>query len=109
MLPYDKNLRDRSRQLRNEMTTAEQFLWSKIRLNQINGRRFYRQKLIGEYIADFYCPKTKLVIEVDGGLHLSHEVAEYDKVRSEYMEGMGLRILRFTNIEVLTNIKEVLK
>ena len=109
MLPYDKRLKQRSRQLRENMTAAEQFLWSKIRLNQLKGYRFYRQKPVGEYIADFYCPKVKLVIEVDGGIHLSHKIKEYDKARDAYMEGMGLYILRFTNIEILTNVKKVLK
>jgi very-short-patch-repair endonuclease len=109
MLPYDKRLREPSRRLREAMTAAEQFLWSKIRMKQVSGYWFYRQKPVGEYIADFYCPKAKLVIEVDGGKHLSRENREYDKVRDKYMEGLGLRILRFTNIEILTNIKGVLK
>jgi len=54
-------------------------------------------------------PRAKLVIEVDGGQHFSSEIAEYDKVRNEYMAGLGLRVLRFTNTEVLTNIKGVIE
>jgi len=72
------------------MTAAETFLWSKIRMKQVKGHWFYRQKPIGEYIADFYCPRAKLVIEVDGGQHFSSEIAEYDKARE------SLRLLRGT-------------
>jgi very-short-patch-repair endonuclease len=109
MLPYDRRLRERSQQLRKSMTAAETFLWSKIRMKQVKGHWFYRQKPVGEYIADFYCPKAKLVVEVDGGQHYSNEIAEYDKVRNEYMAGLGLRVIRFTNKEVLTNIKGVIE
>jgi len=109
MLPYDRRLRERSQQLRKTLTTAEVFLWSKIRMKQVKGRWFYRQKSLGEYIADFYCPAAKLVVEVDGGRHFSGEIIEYDRVRSEYMAGLGLKVLRFTNEEVLTDIKGVLE
>jgi very-short-patch-repair endonuclease len=109
MLPYDKRLRERSKQLRKSMTAAETFLWSKIRMKQLKGHWFYRQNPIGEYIADFYCPRTKLVVEVDGGQHFSDEMMEYDRVRNEYMAGLGLRVLRFTNTEVLTNIEGVIE
>jgi very-short-patch-repair endonuclease len=90
------------------MTDAEKLLWSKLRMKQVHEQIFYRQKPIGEYIADFYCPKAKLVVEIDGGQHFSDESIEYDKVRSEFMAGMGLRVLRFTNTEVLTNVEGVL-
>ena len=109
MIPYNTNLKRRSQELRNNMTTAEHFLWSKINNNQILRHRFYRQKPIGDYIADFYCPKAKLVIEVDGNLHRIKENIEYDKIRDQYMESLGLMILRFTNKEILTNIHMVVK
>jgi very-short-patch-repair endonuclease len=108
MLPYDRSLRDRSRQLRNDLTPAEQFLWSKMKRKQL-GCWFYRQKPVGIYIADFYCPSAKLVIETDGGQHMHGKILEYDKARNEYISGIGLRILRFTNRQVLTNIGEVIK
>ena len=88
MEKYDKKLKQPSRQLRNNSTDAEILLWSKIRMRQIRGLLFYRQKPLGGYIADFYCPKAKLVIEVDGGQHLTPEAIEYDKVRDEYMANM---------------------
>jgi very-short-patch-repair endonuclease len=91
------------------MTDAEKYLWSRIRIKQLNGYWFYRQKPVGEYIADFYCPKAKLVVEVDGGQHFSEETAEYDKIRDENMRSLGLRVIRFTNTEVLKNIEGVLE
>jgi very-short-patch-repair endonuclease len=109
MLPYDRRLKERSQQLREDMTAAERFLWSKIRMKQLNGYWFYRQKPVGEYVADFYCPKAKLVVEVDGGQHFSKEIIKYDRVRNEYMASMGLRVLRFTNTEVLQNIEGVIE
>lgn len=109
VLPYKGNLKQLSRQLRGNMTDAERHLWTKIRMNQLNGYRFYRQKPIGDYIVDFFCPRAKLVIEVDGGQHLSDGATEYDKVRDKYMSSLGLKVLRFTNIDVLTNIEGVVE
>jgi very-short-patch-repair endonuclease len=107
-LPYDKRLKARSQALRKVMTPAERFLWSKIRLNQLKGLRFYRQKPIGTFIADFYCPKANLVIEVDGRHHLKSTKAGYDKERDSYITENHQRVLRFTNTEVLSSIQEVI-
>ena len=107
MEPYSKKLKERSRQLRDNMTDAERSLWSKLRMRQLQGLIFYRQKPIGGYIVDFYCPKAKLVIEVDGGQHFTAEGVEYDKARDAYMSGLGLKIMRFSNTDVLTNIDGV--
>jgi very-short-patch-repair endonuclease len=109
MLPYNRKLKQPSRKLRKNMTAAEIFLWSKIKRKQIKGCWFYSQKPVGEYIADFYCPRAKLVIEVDGGQHYYQENKEYDKVRNQYMLSLGLKVLRFTNTEVLTNIDGVIE
>jgi len=109
MLSYNKNLKQHSRRLRENMTDAEKLLWAKIRVKQIKGYQFYRQKPIGDYIVDFYCPKTKLVIEVDGSQHLSGEMTENDRIRDKYLNSLGLRVLRFNNIEVLANIEGVLE
>jgi len=91
------------------MTLAEQHLWAKLRGKKFKGLWFYRQKPVGIYIADFYCPKEKLVIEVDGGQHFSKETKEYDTTRTEYIQSLGLIVIRFTNQEVLTNIEGVLE
>ncbi len=109
MLRYDKNLKPLSRQLRENMTDAERHLWTKIRMKQLMGYQFYRQKPIGDYIVDFFCPRAKLVIEIDGGQHFSDETSQYDKIRDEYMNSLGLRVLRFTNTDVLTHTDGVVE
>ena len=91
------------------MTDAERRLWSKVRMNQLNGYRFYRQKPLGAFIADFYCPKAKLVIEIDGGQHFEKVKAAHDEVRNGYMEKLGLKVIRFTDTEVLKNIEGVIE
>ncbi len=92
--------------LRNSVSTIEKILWSKIR-NQQLGVKFRRQHGIGKYIVDFYCPDFQLVIELDGDSHYQEGAQEYDYVRDEFMRAAGLRILRFTNIEVMNNLDEV--
>jgi len=109
MLPYNRNLKQLSRQLRDNMTDAERHLWAKIRMKQLKGYQFYRQKPIGDYIVDFFCPRAKLVIEVDGSQHFSDEMTEYDRIRNEYLSSLGLRVLRFTNTDVLTHIERVVE
>jgi very-short-patch-repair endonuclease len=109
MLPYNKKLKHPSRQLRENMTNAERCLWAKIRRKQLKGYQFYRQKPIGDYIVDFFCPKIRLVIEVDGGQHFSDEMREYDRIRDDYLHSLGLRVLRFTNTDVLTRIEAVVE
>lgn len=109
MLPYNKNLKQYSRQLRENMTDAERKLWAKIRRKQIKEYQFYRQKPIGDYIVDFYCPRAKLIVEIDGSQHLVGETIQYDRIRDDYLSSLGLRVLRFTNTDVLTNIKGVIE
>ena len=107
MLPYNGNLKQYSRQLRGSMTDAERRLWAKIRMKQLKGYQFYRQKPVGDYIVDFFCPMAKLVIEIDGSYHLVGETIEYDRIRDDYLSSLGLRVLRFTNTDVLTDIETV--
>jgi very-short-patch-repair endonuclease len=109
LLPFNKKLKPLARKLRNEMTDAERFFWGKIRKKQLNGYQFYRQKNIGNYIVDFYCPSARLVIELDGGQHYSLEGKEKDRVRDAYLISLGFNILRFSDREVLTNIEGVLE
>ncbi len=90
------------------MTEAERVLWSKLRNRQFHGLKFRRQYGIGEYIADFYCPALRLVVELDGGQHYSEEGSAYDRLRAEYMAAMGIRTVRFPNNEVLKNLTGVL-
>ncbi|MDP2719161.1 MAG: endonuclease domain-containing protein [Dehalococcoidia bacterium] len=109
MLLYDQNLKQYSRALRKNMTDAEIRIWSKIRKKQLNGREFYRQKIIGNYIVDFFCPGAKLVIEVDGSLHYSEQLMEKDRIRDEQLRNHGLKVLRYTDAEVLKNIEGVVE
>ena len=104
---YDKKLKKPSQELRNNMTEAEEFLWSKLRMKQLKGFMFSRQKPLGGYIVDFYCYRANLVIEVDGGHHFTDENKEYDKIRDEFLGNMGLTVLRFTNSDVIDNIEGV--
>lgn len=75
---YNKNLKTKSRQLRKNQTDAERLLWFKIRRQQINSLPFYRQRIIANYIIDFYCPPAKLAIEIDGGQHYEKRNLTYD-------------------------------
>ncbi len=109
MIPYNPNLKQIARQLRENMTDAERHLWTKIRLKQLKGYQFYRQKPIGGYIVDFYCARARLVIEVDGSQHFYEETDEKDKARDEYLTGLDLRVLRFSNSDVLMNIEGVVE
>jgi very-short-patch-repair endonuclease len=109
MLVYDKKLKKLSRQLRENMTDAERHLWAKIRMKQLKGYQFYRQKPVGDFIVDFFCPKAKLVIEIDGSHHLIGETVEYDRIRDDYLSSLGLRVLRFTNNDVLSHTNGVVE
>lgn len=92
--------------LRSTVSVIERILWSKIR-NQQLGVKFRRQHGIGKYIVDFYCPDFKLVVELDGDSHYQEGAQEYDQVRDDFMRQHDLRILRFTNIEVMNNLDDV--
>jgi very-short-patch-repair endonuclease len=89
------------------MTDAERRLWAAIRLKQLNGCQFYRQKVIRNYIVDFYCPVSNLVIELDGSQHYTNQMIEKDKRRDKHLNNLGLKILRFNDNEVLTNTSGV--
>lgn len=108
MLPYNKKLREFAGKLRRNMTDAEKLLWSKMRGKQLKGRQFYRQKIIENYIVDFYCSKAKLVVEVDGGQHYSCEGKQKDSKRDIYMERLGLKVLRFSDRDVFENLDGVI-
>jgi very-short-patch-repair endonuclease len=109
MVHYNKKLKTLARKLRKNMTDAEQLLWSKIRRKQIRQYQFYRQRIIRNYIVDFYCPKARLVIEIDGGQHYSEEGVELDKLRDKHLADLGLRVVRLSNMDVLQNIDGVLE
>ena len=96
-----------SKQLKTEMTEAEKLLWSKIRRKQLNGVKFCRQKIVGNYIVDFLSFEKKLIIELDGGQHADQ--VEYDKKRIAFLEQQGFTVIRFWNTEVLLETDSVLE
>jgi very-short-patch-repair endonuclease len=108
VLPFNKKLKPFARELRKNMTEAELSLWSKLRRKQLNGRIFYRQKNIGNYIVDFFCPTAKLVIELDGGQHYSAEGRAKDTLRDKFLVNAGLKVLRFSDLDVIKNMDGVL-
>ncbi len=109
MLRYKAQLKHKARQLRKNMTDSERVLWSRLRGKQISDVQFYRQKPIGEYIVDFFAPRTKLVVEVDGSQHLEGEQAEKDGHRDEYLATVDLKVLRFNSREVLEETDAVVE
>lgn len=109
MLFYNTKLKKLSRKLRNEMTDAERRLWSRLRGRQLKELQVYRQRIIGNYIVDFYCPKAKLIIEVDGSRHYTNEGIEKDTNRDGYLEKQGFKVLRFSDTEVLKDIEAVVE
>ena len=90
------------------MTKAEIILWSKLKGKQLNGLKFRRQHGINNYIVDFYCPELRLVIEIDGGVHCYDSRITYDKQRQEEIEALGIKVLRYTNNDVIKNLEGVL-
>jgi very-short-patch-repair endonuclease len=104
-LPYNRNLIQNSRKLRKNVTPHEKKLW----LNFLSKYpvRFLRQKVIGNYIADFYCSKVKLVIEIDGSQHFSKDGLTYDNFRTEKLEEYDLSVIRFTNKDINENFAGV--
>ncbi|MFV5492404.1 endonuclease domain-containing protein [Acinetobacter sp. ASP199] len=109
MKPYNKNLKQASRDLRNNMTDAEKLLWSRLRNKKILGLQFYRQKPILNYIVDFYCPAANLVIECDGSQHFTIDGLEADRIRDEDLTQLGLKVLRFDNGQVMRQLDDVVE
>jgi len=105
----DRKQTERRKLLRSRPTLAEHRLWECLRSKQLREFRFRRQFGVGPYIVDFYCPREKLAIEVDGGYHIVDDIAMNDKDRQANIEALGIRVIRFTNEEVLNGLPDVLK
>ncbi len=95
--------------LRNNGTSAEAFLWRYLQKSQLKGRKFRRQHSIGNYIVDFYCPKEKLIIELDGEIHNNPRTNQYDEQRTKYLNSLGFVVIRFENKIVFDHLPSVLK
>ena len=104
-LPYNPDLNQRARELRNHLTFAENMIWTHfLRKHKFT---FQRQKPINHFIVDFYCSTIQLVIEIDGDSHFTDESKIYDEERTAILNGYGLKVLRFTNKEVIESFKKV--
>ena len=95
--------------LRNNMPSSEIILWSRLKDKQLGEYKFRRQFGIGRYVVDFYCPSLKLAIEIDGDSHFSGDAPEYDKERQCFIESLGIKFLRFTNVDIKNNLPHVLE
>ena len=107
--PLEPGQLEFARQLRREATDAEALLWHHLRARQLAGRKFRRQHPVSPYVLDFYCEELHLGIELDGGQHYAEEGAKHDHWRSERLLGSGIRLLRFSNRDVLLDLPAVLE
>jgi very-short-patch-repair endonuclease len=105
-LPYNPRLQARARELRRAGMLHEVLLWQQLKGRQLHGLNFDRQKVIGNYIVDFYCADRQTVIELDGSSH--DDKVEYDRQREQYLTALGLQVLHFTARDVLRNLAGVL-
>ena len=100
-LPYNPKLNERAKEMRNNSTKGEIKFWCELLRKKQSGYQFNRQKILYHYIVDFYCPKLKLLIEIDGTSHDDKE--EYDAHRDRVLESYGLKVLHYNDIKVLSN------
>ena len=97
-----KSEQEKRRNLRNNMTYCEKIVWLHLKKRQL-GYRFLRQYSVDHFVIDFYCPELKLAIELDGDVHEIPEKKDYDKARQKYLEVFGIKFVRITNEEFLSN------
>ncbi|MGX2955864.1 endonuclease domain-containing protein [Ursidibacter arcticus] len=109
MQPYSKSLKPLSQKLRIEQTDVERKLWQRINRDQLLGFRFNRQKPLLNYIVDFYCPKAKLIIELDGSQHYNPDYQEKDRLRDAELNSLGFTVMRFSNNEIYLEIEAVVE
>jgi very-short-patch-repair endonuclease len=102
-----EKLKKRRQTLRNNLSKAEAILWNHLSRKQMLGYKFRRQYSVDQYVIDFYCPRLKLAIEIDGDSHFVSRADERDKARQEHIKAYGFRFLRFTNEDVYKNIDGV--
>ena len=102
---YRQDLKRKAQKLRANMTKEERHLWYDFLKGY--GISFYRQKPIGDFIVDFYCASAKLVVELDGGGHYEPEEQQYDERRTKFLNGLGITVLRFSNLDIGNNFRGV--
>jgi very-short-patch-repair endonuclease len=91
------------------MTGPELVFWTAVRDRKLKGYKFRRQYSTGRYVIDFYCPKMRLGIEIDGDSHFYNDQQQYDAVRKEYIDALGITVLRYTNDDIMKNLNGVLE
>ena len=107
-LRYRRSSINKARVFRKTMTDGEQKLWSRLRGKQLE-YYFRRQTPIGKYIVDFVCLKEKLIVEIDGSQHYTPTGKEHDRIRDQFLQRQGFRILRFNSVEVLDNTDGIIE
>jgi len=105
-LPYNPQLKERARELRKAGNEAEIIFWKQVHNKQFLGLDFDRQKIIGNYIVDFYCKDLGVVIEIDGASH--NNKVEYDKERDEYLRSLGLKVIHISDLDVKENLEGIM-
>ncbi len=105
IIPYNPALKEKARYLRNNSTLSEVLLWKYLKGKQMCGYDFHRQKPLDNYIVDFFCNELMLAIEIDGDSHIDKE--KYDKIRQKRLEGLGIKFLRFDDLDVKKNMSGV--
>ena len=108
IIPYNPILKEFARQLRNNSTATEIYLWLKLKGKQMYGYDFHRQKPIDNFIVDFFCNKLMLAIEVDGYSHEFLEVYNKDVIKEKRLNELGIHVLRFSDNQVLKDMENVL-
>ena len=103
-----KGLEKFRKELRNNATPAEAFLWTQLSNKKLEGRKLRRQHSIENFIVDFYCPAEKLIIELDGEVHFNAVAQEYDYKRTCFLENLGFKVIRFENKMVFEHLPSVL-
>jgi very-short-patch-repair endonuclease len=100
--------KDRRRELRQRQTLAEKLVWNSLRAGQL-GVCFRRQFSVERYILDFYCPRRRFAVEIDGASHLSLKARKHDLERTEFLNHLGIFVIRFTNIQVFEHLDWVIE
>ena len=106
-LPYNPKLKERAKNLRKAGNLSEVLFWNQVKRKKFLSLDFHRQKIIGNYIVDFYCPALDLVVEIDGESH--NFKVEYDRIRENYLKNLGLNVVHFDDIDVKKNLNGVIE
>ncbi|MBI1235766.1 MAG: DUF559 domain-containing protein [Alphaproteobacteria bacterium] len=105
----DPQARKRARSLRRDMTKSETVLWTALKGRALDGWKFRRQHPVGPYIADFACLEAKLIVEVDGATHNSHDEIAHDRQRTDFLESQGFAIVRITNTGIYEDLDGIVR